>query len=184
MECSDASMSVKKTEERHVSRHLCTERWTISLAGTTFGSRNHSLDGVCFMIMLFNWFQGFSCPELTSLLNVGPHRSFLLSVVKCVAMLVRFRACPTPAAHFKFGPHLCRTGQQSLWGISMAWVKSMKKSRRVSNGSEPESPLAGVNQELAGTMLKRELSVFFIEAPWLAKIFLSRMGLQCIVCEL
>ncbi|KAL0042544.1 hypothetical protein WJX79_003095 [Trebouxia sp. C0005] len=42
-----------------------------------------------------------------------------------------------------------RTGQQSLWGISMAWVKSMKKSRRVSNGSEPESPLAGVNQELA-----------------------------------
>ena len=26
----------------------------------------------------------------------------------------------------------------------------MKKSRRVSNGSEPESPLAGVNQELAG----------------------------------
>lgn len=43
-----------------------------------------------------------------------------------------------------------RTGQQSLWGISMAWLKSLKKSRRVSNGLDSESPLAGVNQELAG----------------------------------
>ena len=75
-------------------------------------------------------------------------------------MLVRFRAYPTSAAHSKFVADLCRTGQQSLWGICMAWVKSMKKSRRVSNGSEPESPLAGVNQELAGTKLKCELSVF------------------------
>jgi len=38
----------------------------------------------------------------------------------------------------------------------------MKKSRRVSNGSEPESPLAGVNQELAGMALKREISFFFV----------------------
>lgn len=61
-----------------------------------------------------------------------------------------------------FTPHFCRTGQQSLWGISLAWLKSMKKSRRVSNGSEPESPLAGVNQELAGMALKREISFFFV----------------------
>ncbi len=46
-----------------------------------------------------------------------------------------------------------RTGQQSLWGISMAWAKSVKKTRSVSGGLEPDSPLAGVNQELAGIRL-------------------------------
>jgi hypothetical protein len=79
-------------------------------------------------------------------------------------MPLHFRACPTPAAPFKFVPYLCRTGQQSLWGISMAWLKSRKKSRRVSNGSEPESPLAGVNQELAGASLKRKVPVFCVKA--------------------
>lgn len=34
--------------------------------------------------------------------------------------------------------------------MSIAWIQSMTKRRRVSGGSEPESPLAGVNQELAG----------------------------------
>ena len=103
--------------------------------------------------------------------NVRPNGSLLFSVFKFVAMPLHFRACPTPAAQFELVPYLCRTGQQSLWGISLAWLKSMKKSRRVSNGSEPESPLAGVNQELAGT-LKCAVSVFYIEAPWLTKILL------------
>ncbi len=88
----------------------------------------------------------------------------------CPTSAARFRVCPTSAARFRFVPYLCRTGQQSLWGICMAWVKSMKKSRRVSNGSEPESPLAGVNQELAGTALRRK--IFFVKAPWLTKILL------------
>ena len=44
-----------------------------------------------------------------------------------------------------------RTGQQSLWGIWTAWVQSVKKRRQnAGNGSESGSPLAGVNQELAG----------------------------------
>ena len=42
-----------------------------------------------------------------------------------------------------------RTGQQSLWGFSMAWVK---KRRRSSKGLASDSPLAGVNQELAGAV--------------------------------
>lgn len=74
-----------------------------------------------------------------------------------------FHICAELGSSFQlFTPHFCRTGQQSLWGISLAWLKSMKKSRRVSNGSEPESPLAGVNQELAGMALKREISFFFV----------------------
>jgi len=65
----------------------------------------------------------------------------------------------------------------------MAWVKSMKKSRRVSNGSEPESPLAGVNQELAGTMFERQSFVLFVKAPWLTKVCLFRNGpyVYCLV---
>ena len=43
-----------------------------------------------------------------------------------------------------------RTGQQSLWGISMAWLQSLRKRRRVSSGLASDSPLAGVSQELAG----------------------------------
>ena len=43
-----------------------------------------------------------------------------------------------------------RTGQQSLWGILMAWLQSLRKRRRVSSGLASDSPLAGVSQELAG----------------------------------
>jgi len=90
---------------------------------------------------------------------------------------------PHTCSSLQFAPHLCRTGHQSLWGISMAWVKSMKKSRRVSNGSEPESPLAGVNQELAGTMFERQSFVLFVKAPWLTKVCLFRNGpyVYCLV---
>ncbi|KAL3154966.1 hypothetical protein ABBQ38_011494 [Trebouxia sp. C0009 RCD-2024] len=42
-----------------------------------------------------------------------------------------------------------RTGQQSQWGASMAWLQSLRKRRRVSSGLASDSPLAGVNQELA-----------------------------------
>lgn len=43
-----------------------------------------------------------------------------------------------------------RTGQQSQWGISMASLQSLRKRRTVSSGFASDSPLAGVNQELAG----------------------------------
>lgn len=46
-----------------------------------------------------------------------------------------------------------RTGQQSQWGISMAWLQSLRKRRRVSSSLASDSPLAGVNQELAGARL-------------------------------
>jgi len=96
---------------------------------------------------------------------------------------------PHTCSSLQLAPHLCRTGHQSLWGISTAWVKSMKKSRRVSNGSEPESPLAGVNQELAGTMFERQSFVLFVKAPWLTKVCLFRNGpyvyclVNCVGCS-
>lgn len=43
-----------------------------------------------------------------------------------------------------------RSGQQSLSGILLAWLQSVKKRRRISGGLASDSPLAGVSQELAG----------------------------------
>lgn len=43
-----------------------------------------------------------------------------------------------------------RSGQQSLWGILMAWLHSLRKRRRVTGSLASDSPLAGVSQELAG----------------------------------
>ncbi len=157
---------MKTLEPKHVLRQLCT----------FFGSGNHTVDDACFMMMLISFDPSVYFSRFTMLLDVGPRVRVLMS-----SLLPCYYASGH-APHLQlislFPPHLCRTGQQSLWGMSMAWLKSMKKSRRVSNGSEPESPLAGVNQELAGMALKR----FFLGGgPWLTKILLLSMGLQCSV---